>query len=453
MDSRPILNNIKKVGILIDSESFEEALNDNNHVSLALLSYFDHKCIICVRTPFLSKNDELRKIPEYKLINNTENPNAPQSFSSVHFATRDAKYQYSFDYRCQNIEYIAKKILKKTSISESELNLFYNVFVQATFSSSSLRGRLRKEVFIFITENEVILRNRLWFESNSPHVQLNIMTNDEASIFLDLFFKKNGMYLARGNYILNKGYWYWLSLRLKIPHFNVGEPIIAALAYRMQYALMALDEMGFQYFQGVDNDTLDNTLYHFNYLISLITGIFDNLALKTNECLGINFPYQTRISLSSNSGKDFLEKINEKDPIIREHIRKHRHLINVMYIFRELVVHREGLEKLSFHLNSKERQWEANFIKISKNEINEICLCGDKKSEYDEISNWGLHTYGNDCFMEPYHFSSEVLNMLIPFIDKYLELLHYSSFVEQQKQIESDFSRTMNIFEKYHLGF
>jgi hypothetical protein len=453
MDSRSLLNQLEKLGVLIDSKSFEELLDNNNRIAHALLTYFQQDCVTFVRTPFSSKYTELTKIPEYKLIINPQNrdslvcPSSPHSFNSVQYVKNSKPCSEIFCYRCRDIESTAKEILKKTTLTEDELNLFYSVSIQATFNRSPSRGSPRNEVFIFITQNNVLLKNRLWFESDFQ-VQLNIMSIDEASIFLDLFFKKIKKYLARGNYIINKGRWYEFSLRSKIPYLNAGDPIIATLTYRMKYALMALDEMGFQYYQGVNNDRLDDTLYHFNYLIPLITGIFDNLALKTNDRLGINFSDKQRQQISLKN-KDFLKQIDEKDHALRMLIEKNVDLINLIYLFRNSVVHREWPERLHF---SKAGQWEANVVKISKEIIDEIRLCGDKKSKYDDISKWGIYTVDNDSLLEPYHFSFEVLKMLVLFIDEYLELLHYTSFIEQQNRIDDDFS-LMKVFEKYHLGF
>jgi hypothetical protein len=453
VDSRPLLNKLKKVGILIDSKSFEESLNNSNRTSFALLNYSNMECVTYIRSPFSSNHEELTIISQYELTI-PEKPVTPMNPPGlISYEKNDRKFRCSFTYQSDNIKNIARTILKKTSICQDEFDLFSIVCVLASFNSHLHYGHSQDEFFLLITQNDLLLKKRLQIESIFLPVRLNIMTIEEASHFLDLFFKKNGNYLTGGNDLVNRGGWYRHSLRSKLPHLNSGEPIIAALANRMKYALMALDEIGNQYYHGVDNDTQDDTLYHFNYLISLITGIFDNLALKTNAFHRINFPIKTRISLSSKNGNDFLKKVYEKDPVLRKLIDENRPLINVIYLFRELVVHREGLDPLSFRYNSNIEPWQANLIKISKNELNEIHLCGDKPAEYDNISNWGVYTVCDDVFLEPYHFSLEVLKKLIPFVDKYLELLQYSSFIEEQKRINGDVYWTIKSFEESHLGF
>ena len=453
MDSRPLLKKLKNVGILIDSKTFEESLNEGNRTAFALLSYSRNDYVTYIRSPIPSRNESLNEVPQYNVTIPEKEVSPINPPGKLVYENDKCRTTKSFTYQSKNIINHAKTILRKAAIDSDEFDSFLLVCVLATLNGISSYNKKRDEIFILITQNETLLKNRLRIESNFYTIQLNIMSIEEASIFLDLFFKKNGLYLVSGNFQINNGGWYLHSLRSKIPHCNMGEPIIAALAKRMQYALMALDEIGIQYYQGVDLDTQDNTLYHFNYLISLITGIFDNLAIKTNDSFKINFPYPAQISLSSSNKSGFLKQVKEKDPVLRKLILENGHLITLIYSFRELVIHREGLDRLSFHYNSDEGQWRANFIKISKNELNLINLCGDKKSEYDNISNWGVHTDGDNVFLEPYHFSFEMLKMLIPFVDKYLELIHHSSFIEKQQQIDSDFYRMMKVFDENHLGF
>lgn len=448
MDSRPLLNGSTEVGILIDSNTFEEALDCNSRLALALLNYLGAKNIDFIRTPFNSKYSNFTQISEYTLKIAPNDSNAWHS-GSLHYVTDKTEEHRVFHFRLYDIERVAKMILNKESLSDDEISQFIPIFIQATFADFHKPN----EVFIFLTENEILLKNRLWFESNLPQGQLNIMTIHEASIFLDLFFKLRGEYRVIGNFFVNKGLWYGLSLISKVPHFDTRHQKLTALGYRLQYALMALDEIGIQYYLGVNNDTQDDTLYHFNYLISLITGIFDSLALITNDCLGINMPNKIMISLSPNSGNIFLKQIAEKKPILRDHIRQNCHFINIVYSFRELIIHREGLRRMSYINPSKKGRWKANFIVISKDQKNEIHLCGDKKSKYDKISNWGIHTAGNFTFLEPYNFSVEVTNRLILFIDKYLELLEIQRTAKDDTQEEDPYLKNLELFEKYHLGF
>ena len=85
---------------------------------------------------------------------------------------------------------------------------------------------------------------------------------------------------------------------------------------------------------------------------------------------------------------------------------------------------------------------------------NRIRNCGDSDSEIDPFSQWGYYEISpTDMFLEPYHSSINIIKVLVEFVDKYLELLGYPSFVETAKCKGDDFARTLTIFERYHLGF
>lgn len=456
MDSRPLLNKLKKVGVVIDSKSFEESLDNNDRTASALLCYSNLDCVTYIRSPFSSKHDELIAIHEYDLIIPEQISDKQPISGSIVYGIGNSKTRKTFNYLPAQIERLAKKILKIRSVNSDEFDSISLVYILSILNRRFYLNGVRDEVFILITHNEILLKKRLLIESNFSSVQLNIMSIEEASFFLDFFFKKNGKYLVGGNDSLDKGGWYWHSLRLKIPHFHSGEDCIDALACRMKYALMALDEMGIQYYQGVDNNTADNTKYHFNYLISLITGIFDNLAIKTDKSLklGVQKEHIT-LSQRSDNGKKFLIQIKAKDQDLGKLIENSYNLIKLVYLFRDKVIHREGFTPLSsLDITKNGEVWNANFIMIKPDLYSAIhCCYKDKKGEYNSISKCGIRKEGNDVFLEPYHFSLEVLKKLIPFVDKYLELLHYSSFIEEQKQINNGFYGMIKSFEESHLGF
>ena len=188
-------------------------------------------------------------------------------------------------------------------------------------------------------------------------------------------------------------------------------------------------------------------------MITLITGIFDNLALKTDNYLGINFNQKIRISLNNKSGSDFLKEVRYKNQNIRNHINAYVEFINLIYLFRELIVHREGLSKTGFENRSDDGKWKANFIKVNDEIKQKLKACGDKANNYNPFTEWGFYELHTELLLDPYNFSLKAIEKLTEFIEKYLELLGYPSFIETQKQKDEDFTKTLNFFEQYHLGF
>ena len=182
-----------------------------------------------------------------------------------------------------------------------------------------------------------------------------------------MFLKSKGKFRIACRYSVNKGFWYWLSFRLKVPFFNVGDQILDALSQRFVFSLMSVDEMGFQFYSGVNNDTMDGILYHFNYLISLVSGIFDNLAIRTFNQYHLTFEgsnIPSRISLKNDLGRHFLRALREKNQALRNHINQHVHFIKAIYLIRDTILHREGLKHACFEHRGKEGPWKANFIEV-----------------------------------------------------------------------------------------
>ena len=104
-----------------------------------------------------------------------------------------------------------------------------------------------------------------------------------------------------------------------------------------------LDEEMLGGFVSVDDDLL--IFYLMEYLVSLVTGIFDNLAIETANLYSILFPEKNKISLSNIAGRDFLREVKDKNASLKGHIDNNGEFINLIHECREKVVHREGFKK------------------------------------------------------------------------------------------------------------
>jgi len=438
METRNLLKDAtRKIKVHLDSKTFDDLLGSNDRLAVAILRHHDSDMLEFVRSPFETKHEELKKVVEYRLLS------TDHQVESIEIVREGSEERMLFGYQMKDIRTTAASIYQREPKDGEELDRIVPVFVQAVFNRFDESG-------LYITHDKVLLKNRSWFESHFPGRRLGIMSTDEASRFLDLFFKKGGQYFVTGRFSLNKGYWYWLSMRLKLPRYNVGDPLLDAMAFRFYYCLMALDEIGIQFYSGVTNDTQDSMLYHFNYTISLITGIFDNLALKTNSHVRINFADLRKVSLSNKSGREFLDAVRDKDPKIRNHINSYVNFIQLIYTFRELVLHREGLAKTAFQYRGEDATWQANMVEITGEQTDHIKQCHDAGSNADPLPEWGVYK----TFLEPYKFSRKALTWLARFVDEYLGMLGQLSFIDQEKAKPNEsFAQTLLSFEKYHLGF
>lgn len=421
MGSRPLLSDAARIWVLIDSRTFDDLLTKQNRLAMAILRYCDSNELMFARSPFETRHEELKAVMEYKLRDESGKP-------LVQIGRTESIF-----YELKEIRKIAQNTYGRLQNAEDEMDRIRTVLVQRTLNRS-------KEPSIYITDDKVLLRNR----------RIGAVSLEGASVFIDLLFKSKGKYCASSNYTLNKGYWYLLSMRLKLSHYNAGDQWMDALVFRFCHCLMALDEMGIAFFRGSGRDTI---LYHFSYLIMLMTGIFDNLALKTNTLLTKGFSDPRRVSLSKTSGREFLARVSSEKPIIRGHITQYMNFIQLIYTFRETVVHREALKKLvSFHYRDGPSEWEADLIPISDQQKNYIRTCRNIDGVPDDLSEWGLSEVSGQ-YLDPYHFARKAVTILKNFVDKYLELLGYPSWIAVQKQKNDKFTETLNFFERYHLGF
>lgn len=450
MDSRNLLQKSKQIIILLDSDSLNVELEKRNRDLIALLDYTDINQFIFIRSPSSAKNDLTTKISEYELFLPENYETKPRAIGSLTIQGRENSMVFPFGYKMAYIPAHAKDIYGKEDVDESQYNAVKQILIQATFSQLAAHSSNKTQTFLFFTENKDLLKKRLPLEHQFGF-PLNIMTLKEGVQFLDLVLKRNEQYLLRGHFYINKGYWYWLSLRLKVPHLSKFTPISTAISYRAEYSLMALDEMGIQFYKGVNNDTKDNSLYHFNYLITLISGIFDNLALITDQDLQISHKDIRQIGLSKSGSKPFLKEIRERRPDIRKHINNYVDFINLIYSFREDVVHRAGLPSVVFHDSSYKHGWNAQFIKISEEIARMIELCGDGKRDFDKFSEWGVYKSGNVFFVTPYILGISLVRTILQFTDIYLDLLGYPLSSDVLKS-DQDLDKHLKIFEIYRLG-
>jgi hypothetical protein len=238
--------------------------------------------------------------------------------------------------------------------------------------------------------------------------------------------------------------WYWHLFRSLVPRYHVeadaDDDYLRGFSIRFQNLLIAVDEIGYQYFQEPDNRTQLNVQYHFDNAISLITGVFDTLALKTAEKYAIDDIRKEFISLSNNRGRDFLDEVREANTDLRDHIADHMAYINLIYVLRPLVVHRGGYQDSL--LEDADQGWTAGVIPLDRfNEADRDAFeryyreIDDDPLPYDPLTEWGLYQtdWADAGYIEPYHFMKAAVKTLIQFANTYLQLLGYPDFIEQRR--------------------
>jgi hypothetical protein len=435
MDSRELLNTSK---LLIHLDTIDLDESDLNEGTKKLLEYFGNESLEFRFPPNkFERIDKLGKL-NYKYYLNWKKG---EIFEIVLKYTENQETRWAFSKQLDLIERITQKVYGKKSILAKERESIIQIYIQEIFNRSDKTG-------LFVTNNKRLLENRLYLESISYQGKLNIVSPLEACEIVGLFFRNKKKYLVQKNHSFNKGLWHWSFLRMNLDRYNVGDFFIDALARRFSFCSMALDEMGFQFYTKPTNDTANNLIYHFNYFISLITGIFDNLALKTDEFLNINFSNKTQISINPRSGKDFLKEVREKNPQIRNYIDSYHPIIILIHKLRNLIIHGGMIKDFAYEDISPESKWKGNFLEIDAETLQWIKRLKLDSKQNDKFSKWGIYSFHDEFALEPFHFSKQLLNYIIPFINGYLELLGYPSIKDTLFKTENDFKKQIEIFNK-----
>jgi len=442
---RPDLNS-EKLCILLDTELLGKVTEPDLKSLRKLLKYKNTGNLEIIRTPGVTEIPELLDIRYY-----VEEVDSKNEFSTIKINQEGSTTVTFFGFIEEDIRRLGNDFFEKDTMNSFEYTSIRQLFIWSALFHQPENCK------IYITQNSKLLRKRNWLESRISASALGIVTLDEAIEVVGLFLRRHGKYHIHPRcHLINKVEWYQLSFQSKVKYFNVGEKYLDSFSRRFESLLTCLDEIGYQYYSAVSSDTAENTLYHFNTFITLITGIFDNLAQQTNMQYGMGYENDfQRISLNPGVGKGFLGAIKRENSVLREHIKANVDLIKLIYGFREIIVHREMFDWVRYESRLEDNKFVTNFIVIDEERRNLISICKDKKLKYDPFTMYGLFIDGGRYYLEPYQFAKTVCSKLIAFSDKYLELLGFTNFLLESKKsgISEQFAAYIETFEASSLEY
>lgn len=364
----------------------------------------------------------------------------------------------------QDFDDVFKK-LRFTPNNNYEKQFFYSMLKYATHRNDN-KDYIRETVYI--TENLSILKMFLpggKKEICLRHLFPNLLLVDlkDAILLFSYYEIKNNHYCLNGKVMRIREDWYNTAIFILLPELPNAHKryqdrkdiskFLRSIIFKFKKLLYGVNCIGIEHYFGnlkkdpieidkankgyekltmgdynynllegfMDPDNLFLLFYHTEYIISLITGIFDNLALLTKNFYNLNL-VEIRISLSKDSGRDFLKLIKSENNDLKMCIDKYRDFINLIYKFREKVVHHDGLNQ-SFR--SVVPNWNS-FIEIDKEThdfIKRCKICNDSASKYEYISNWGILEQQDKILLDPYFFSTNLFIETKNFVEEYIPLI------------------------------
>ena len=460
-----VFANWAQLNILLDSQSLDELLSQGDPAARKLVEYRITDTFHMFRSPFEAEDADLREVTELLKQYNEAN-----SLTALELGAETYR-PVPFNYAMANMERVAALVYGRASLSDVEADSILLVFMQAALVRAcdpALTG-------ILVTADETLLSKRLWFESHFPGVPVNIMSVGEALEFMDLFAKHRGKYYTGPNSTTKTAFgWYLMSFKTKLPAYELpwsavvhrlplsnGRDILQALANRFKDLLRAIDEMGFQYYLGADNDTAERTAYHFNYFVILVTGIFDSLARLSLACYDLEVAGgPSRVSLRKSAGKDFLKELKKANSDLSAVVCGKRKFIELFYPLRDAIAHADRPQQGALEYHGPEGRWEANVIQIPA-DVARMIRDLDQRLAGESLSEWGSHP----AWLQPFPFVKAVTPKLVDFCTDFLETmgfpkrlkdypdverkLHEVNATEDRKAIRNELA----CFKQDHLGF
>jgi hypothetical protein len=428
MESRDLIRD-DNPQILIDTKSVDNTQFRSNDNINKLLNYQQHEHFEFLRTPDNTSHDPLDNIEQYRIEKNPD-----KKGDSLLWGSSWSAFQYT-DTKLTAIQ---------DRLSERDVHLSTDD-LQITAVRCTLNSRaFEEDNGILLTENEQILSNRRTLEhefGGINDVKLNIMTTDEAAEFLGLFLRYRNDFTYYPDYSksisisLDRSGWNWALTDLSIAHSGG----IDGLNTRIENLVTGLDELGFQYYMGTGNHTNNYTIYHFNYCISLITGVFDSLALHTRD----KFEFELEDKKTTiRTGEPLFKKVRGVDDDLWSFIESNHPFVEMIYAIRPHVIHKDDIMMRGpgFKCRNMEgqRYWNSHILKL--NDMEEKYLTdfykyyrqmNDKLLGFDPMTKWGFicventmeHLPENDQFIEPYQFIKTASQELFDYVDMYLSTL------------------------------
>ena len=390
--------------VFIDSDIADDLTPIDKEAFDRLLAYNTQDLFHFRRSPKNVENTSLQKIPQYQKKPDKNNGSLAIELEPDNFISPpNTKF----------IESLSKMLYNKDSVSQKQTDLVFWILLNIEIMPFE-----KYNTVLFVTLHKTLRRNHKWQNSYTPK-NFYVVDIKKAMEFMDLYAKKQDKYFFAPRQTMNKGYWYLCEFKRIIPHRHGPARInsekvqvMDAFVSRFTYLLMTVDELGKEHYFPTDTHIMNP--YYFNYFVILLTGIFDNLAIETQQKYNLQFQgmhIPSRTSLHPETGKYFLKALRESNMPLRDHIKKYSQFITLMYVLRELAIHRESFRSMGYH---GKKQF-LDFFVIDDNTRNLIKMCGDKPLKFDELSEWGI-LQELFIFLEPYHFSKTATQKLVNFV-------------------------------------
>ena len=220
-----------------------------------------------------------------------------------------------------------------------------------TVASASLMDRHPETPRLLVTNDPHLLTHQMEIQKMFMSNPLRIVTESEALRILDLYQKQLRRYWLRPHCEAVHGRYGWYRAAAQADLPNVFEQSILARAMHIRYAI---DSLGTAYYGNIDSSGTEESAYHFDYLLMLLTAALDETALQVLDHYHIQFE-RSRVSMrpppkkkaATGDHAEFYNKVREAKPSLEELWMKSAPFLRLLYSLRDATAHLEILGQLA----------------------------------------------------------------------------------------------------------
>lgn len=305
---------------------------------------------------------------------------------------------------------------------------------------------------VFATENQELLSERLWIEGRTGALTMSLT---EAREYMNLYLMQYDKYYVQPHLTVNRGLYYLARMKQSFQALHslssaavYGKAVIPNGEYLLDYlgnfsqrAMILhqiVDNIGVQFYQIPNNDTQDEMLYHLNFLVPLVTGMFDTLAWITDYRYNLNLNRRQVVLRVDNVNRPtaFVNQLAHHNQQLANLLLQPdvQSLINLFYPIRDSIQHRLLLKGL-LYINADEI-WACNLVTLTAEAAQGISAADARRSN-SPFSQWGLLQMANDYCLEPYTFALTTLDRVRTFCNEYLQDLEFEQLIANHPDIQA----------------
>lgn len=265
----------------------------------------------------------------------------------------------------------------------------------------------------------------------------NIITAEQALELVRILLTAHNRYYISTGLRVNKSFYYLYRFKKLFKEFQyawtvatyaqgkgLSEKIsdhLTSLSTRLMFICMAYDKVAFLSLKTANYEDQSDQLYHLVYFVTLITGVFDNLAHIIKECYQLEINDRRDIGLRIPRNKkttEFYKKLEYHNVNLHAFLTTMdvQRDIQIFYPLRDSLAHRELPTGVQLQQNS---EMGKNMFELNKEVLEELKKISDSLT-FIIGANLG--------FLDPLPFIKWAQDVTITVVNRVLSSINWDSF-------------------------